>query len=108
MAELVLYMRPGCHLCERAHALLAPLCVEYGLTLREQSIDGDPELTERYGITIPVAALDGDDLLTWPFSKAEARAALRQRLGRDSSTPAASPSRGARRRRWFLPLRGRR
>jgi glutaredoxin len=52
--EVTLYTRPGCHLCEEAKALIQPLLLEYGATLREINIDEDRELTSLYGLDIPV------------------------------------------------------
>lgn len=68
--------RADCHLCLRARALLAPLCASLGLTFQERSIAGDAELTAAYGERIPVALLDGIETLAWPFTLAQARAAL--------------------------------
>src|SRR5258708_38106804 len=51
--EVTLYSRPGCHLCEAAKAAIHPLLEEFGATLHEINIDGDPVLTERYGWDIP-------------------------------------------------------
>jgi glutaredoxin len=52
--DVTLYSRPGCHLCEEAKKALGPLLREFGITLREVSIEGDPVLEERYGVDIPV------------------------------------------------------
>jgi len=52
--DVTLYSRPGCHLCEAAKAAIHPLLEEFGATLHEINIDGDPVLTERYGWDIPV------------------------------------------------------
>jgi glutaredoxin len=52
--DVTLYSRPGCHLCEAAKAAIHPVLAEFGVTLREISIDGDAVLTERYGWDIPV------------------------------------------------------
>jgi len=51
---VTLYTRPGCHLCEEAKALIEPILVEFGASLREVNIDDDAELTRRYGTDIPV------------------------------------------------------
>jgi len=51
---VTLYARPGCHLCEEAKALIAPMLGEFGATLREVNIDEDDALRERYGSDIPV------------------------------------------------------
>jgi len=51
---VTLYTRPGCHLCEEAKALIAPMLGEFGATLREVNIDEDAVLRQRYGTDIPV------------------------------------------------------
>ena len=57
--EVTLYTRPGCHLCEDAKSLIAPLLAEFGARLREVNIDSDPELQERYNLDVPVIFLAG-------------------------------------------------
>jgi glutaredoxin len=52
--DVTLYTRPGCHLCEEAKTVIAPLLREFGATLREVNIDDDPVLQERYSWDIPV------------------------------------------------------
>lgn len=52
--DITLYTRPGCHLCEKAKAAIAPLLREFGAVLREVNIDEDPVLKERYDWDIPV------------------------------------------------------
>ena len=47
---LILYTRPGCHLCDRAAELLD----ELGCDWRPVDIEGHPELEDRYGLVIPV------------------------------------------------------
>jgi hypothetical protein len=61
MTGLVLYHRPGCHLCEQ---MLAALYVTYGdeIEISLVNVDSDPELKERYGIRIPVLAA-GDKVI---------------------------------------------
>jgi Glutaredoxin-like domain (DUF836) len=68
LPDLVLYGRPGCHLCEDARSALEALLADRmarGLptpTVREVSIDGDEVLHRRYAFTIPVVALGGHEL----------------------------------------------
>lgn len=58
--ELVLYGRPGCHLCDEARELLEPLVARSSdLVLREVDIESDEELLRRYLERIPVITLDG-------------------------------------------------
>ncbi len=66
--EIVLYGRPGCHLCEDAYQMIVELLAARaaaGLaspTLVERSIEDDDELLRRYQLLIPVVAVDGREL----------------------------------------------
>lgn len=71
MAELLLYSRPGCHLCEVMRAELAPLLAGREVRLRLVNIDDDPVLKRRYGHDIPVLT-DGDTELCRHFLDKEA------------------------------------
>jgi hypothetical protein len=68
LPDLVLYGRPGCHLCDEAHELLVALLAERasaGLpapTPVERNIDGDEELQRRFALTIPVVAVGNREL----------------------------------------------
>ena len=58
-AQVVIYTRPGCHLCDVAkREILAADCAE-DYDLREVNIDADPTLAARYGWDIPVVAING-------------------------------------------------
>jgi glutaredoxin-like protein DUF836 len=57
--RLVLYGKPGCHLCEQAQAELARLRRRHPHALEIVDISQDPELLERYGLRIPVLVADG-------------------------------------------------
>jgi glutaredoxin len=58
MARLVLYTRPGCHLCGDARTVLERI----GEPFDEIDIDSDDELFKRYLERIPVVVLDGEEL----------------------------------------------
>jgi glutaredoxin len=58
MARLVMYSRPGCHLCDDARIVL----LRVGEPFEEVDIDSDDELLKRYLERIPVIALDGEEL----------------------------------------------
>lgn len=60
MASLVLYSRPGCHLCEDMHSELQPLLRAAGIAVKVVDIDTDAALRETFGLRIPVLALDGE------------------------------------------------
>lgn len=51
--------KPGCHLCDAARRVVAPICAETGVELEELSVLDDPELMDRYGEYIPVVLIDG-------------------------------------------------
>ena len=60
-AEVTLYGRAGCHLCDEARAGLIELRrggIEF--TLREVDIETDPELHRRLLELIPVVEIDGE------------------------------------------------
>jgi glutaredoxin len=78
MATLVLYSRPGCHLCDEARAQLLALQGELAFELVEQDIEADDDLHRRYLERIPVIALDGEELFDYFVDEA----VLRNRLGR--------------------------
>lgn len=75
--ELILYGRPGCHLCDDARTLLAPLAAELGFVLSEVDIESDDDLLKRYLERIPVGVLDGRHLFDFFADEDE----LRRRLG---------------------------
>jgi glutaredoxin len=58
VSRLVLYSRPGCHLCDDARVVLERI----GEPFDEIDIETDDELLKRYLERIPVVALDGQDL----------------------------------------------
>ncbi len=60
MTEVVVYSRPGCHLCEEAVATIVALHEEgYRFALHEIDIDSDELLLRRYLERIPVVEVDG-------------------------------------------------
>jgi hypothetical protein len=66
MRALILYSRPGCHLCEDVAAQLEPL-LRGRATLEIVDVDGSVALERRYGLRIPVL-VDGDvELSSYPL-----------------------------------------
>ena len=59
MHEVVVYSRPGCHLCDVVKETLRNLENRGSFQWREVDIDGDPELRRLYGDQIPVVFVDG-------------------------------------------------
>ena len=62
MAELTVYVRPGCHLCDDALAAIGRIADMRRISLQIVDIEGDPALHARYLERIPVIALDGEEL----------------------------------------------
>ncbi|MBW3568451.1 MAG: glutaredoxin family protein [Proteobacteria bacterium] len=58
MAELALYSRSGCHLCDEMIEALRPMLDAADSTLRVVDIDADPALREKYGWRVPVLTLE--------------------------------------------------
>jgi len=57
--HVVIYSRPGCHLCDEAKvAILRAGCSDQ-FTLEEVNIESDHELLRKYQYDIPVIAIDG-------------------------------------------------
>ena len=71
--RIVLYSRPGCHLCEIAAADLAEIEAELGEQFEEIDITSDPELEIEYGDRIPVILLDGKEHGYWRVEKERLR-----------------------------------
>ena len=62
MATVVLYARPGCHLCDDARVVIEAARAELAFVFEEVDIESDDALVRDYGLRIPVVAVDGDEL----------------------------------------------
>jgi glutaredoxin len=77
MTKVVIYSKPGCHLCEVAKAAIQAAGCEGQYTLAEINIESDPDLLRRYRYDIPVITFDGVEAFRHRFSAEEFREALR-------------------------------
>lgn len=59
MHEVLVYSRPGCHLCDTVKATLTQLQPTADFRWRDIDIDTDPTLRARYNDQIPVVFIDG-------------------------------------------------
>ena len=59
--DVVLYAKPGCHLCEEAKAEIDSLRSERNFNLTEVDISTDPILFHEYGERIPVIEVNGKE-----------------------------------------------
>ena len=77
MADVVVYSRPGCHLCEEALEQIVALHGEgYRFNLHEVDIESNDLLLRRYLERIPVVEVDGIEVSELILD----RAALKARL----------------------------
>lgn len=59
MHEVVVYSRPGCHLCEVVKETLVQVRGKADFEWREVDIDTEPALREKYDHEVPVVFIDG-------------------------------------------------
>ena len=93
LPDLILYSRPGCHLCDEAREILQQLLDERSRrdlptpTMTEIDIESDPDLERRFFTTIPVVEL-ADERLELATSAAKLRRLLSDVLdGSAATTP---------------------
>ena len=57
--HVVIYSRPGCHLCDEAKAAILSAGCSDQFVLEEIDIESDEELLRKYKFDIPVVAING-------------------------------------------------
>ena len=57
--HVVIYSRPGCHLCDEAKAAILSAGCSDQFVLEEIDIESDEELLRKYKYDIPVIAING-------------------------------------------------
>jgi glutaredoxin len=57
--QVVLYKKPGCHLCDSAKAVILAARRQIDFEFREVDIGLDAELFDLYKFDIPVVEIDG-------------------------------------------------
>ena len=78
--HVVLYSRPGCHLCDDARAVIEAERLRMPFDLDEVDIETDDELVKAYGIRIPVVTVDGVERFEISVDPVEFARALTERL----------------------------
>jgi glutaredoxin len=77
VATVVLYARPGCHLCDVARSVIEDIRASDPFDFQEIDIETDDALIRDYGIRIPVVAVDGQERFEISVDPAQLRAAVR-------------------------------
>jgi len=75
--RVVLYSRPGCHLCDDARQVLLAEQARSPFELTEVSIEGDDDLERDYGVRIPVVEIDGEERFEYQVDADELRRLVR-------------------------------
>jgi glutaredoxin len=68
---LIIYSRPGCHLCEEMKALVARVLDRTNLAagLEEINVETDGDLERRFGLEVPVLMLNGKKVAKYRVSE---------------------------------------
>ena len=71
--HVIIYSRPGCHLCEEAKAAIMNAGCDDQFVLEEINIESDEELLSKYKYDIPVIAIEGVEAFIHRVSSREFR-----------------------------------
>lgn len=74
--RVVLYLKPGCHLCDDLHDQLRAALRGSGVVVTERNIAADLDDYERYKHAIPVLVIDGREVARHRIDDDGLRAAL--------------------------------
>ena len=80
MISVVIYSKPGCHLCEEAKAAIHASDCDGEYELEEVNIETDSELLRRYRYEIPVIMIDGMEAFRHQLNSEEFKAAIRKAI----------------------------
>lgn len=75
-AQLTLYGRSYCHLCDEMLAALGPLRDEFGFTIDVVDVDSDAALEQRFGALVPVLIHADTELCHYRLDAPKVRAYL--------------------------------
>ena len=78
-AELVLYHRYGCHLCEQMLERLRELEAVWDFRLRVTDVDADPDLVRRFNDKVPVLERAGKEICRYVLDEEALEACVRPR-----------------------------
>jgi glutaredoxin len=77
-ARVIIYSRPGCHLCEEAKQNIESAQCGNKYTLEEIDIESDPALLRRYRYEIPIVTINGEEAFRHSVTADEFRRRLAQ------------------------------
>ena len=79
--RVVIFTRPGCHLCEEAKDNIRAADCGGEYTLDERNIESDPELLDKYRDDVPVILINGVEAFRHRLSSEEFKQKLFSSLG---------------------------
>jgi glutaredoxin len=77
VATVVLFSRPGCHLCDEARAVIERVRASTPFVFDEVDIESDDALVRDFGFRVPVVSVDGEELFEISVDPAALRSAVR-------------------------------
>jgi glutaredoxin len=84
-AQVTLYTRPACHLCDEAKRAIAASRCRGQYALEEIDIDLDPALVRRYGWDIPVVLINGVETFRHRLTPSEFEREIKRALAQLST-----------------------
>jgi len=79
--RLVLYSKPGCHLCDEMKAEMSRAACDDLYSLEEVNIESDPALFHRYRHEIPVLCINGIEAFKYRLQADEFRTWVAAQVG---------------------------
>ena len=76
MRRVILYSKPGCHLCEPVEEVILAVRREREFEFEVRNIEDDPADFEKYKHAIPVVVVDGREIARYKLSRIELEQAL--------------------------------
>lgn len=80
--HVIVYSRPGCHLCAIAKSVITLAGCSEQFTLEEINIESDPELLTKYQYDIPVVTVDGEEAFRHRVNAEEFRELIEVKFAR--------------------------
>lgn len=78
--QVIVYSRPGCHLCDEAKHAIQSAALDDRFVLEEINIESDPHLLRNYRYDIPVVTLDGVEIFRHRVNTDEFRRLIQMKL----------------------------
>lgn len=79
--HVIVYSRPGCHLCDDAKTAIHSAGISERFTFEEINIESDTDLLRKYKYDIPVVTLDGAEIFRHRVNKESFRELVEVKFG---------------------------